>query len=107
MLMEFNFIIDSFTLRRGAPAMLELYCVKCNSLLIFYQKDGPGPLLRCYWDRIHGPANMKNLNSADPSADSLTCPLCRESIGIKSLYEKEQRLAFVLIEGSFLIKEIR
>lgn len=107
--MNYEFIIDSFTERRGAPVMLELSCAHCNRYLFTYQKDGPGPLLRCYWDRIHAPDNLKNLlhhSPNDKALDSLLCPYCVQPIGTKGLYEKEQRPVFILIENSFRIRQL-
>jgi hypothetical protein len=105
--MTHHFIIDSYTIRRGEPAMLELHCAQCNAFVMMYQKDGPGPLLRCYWDRIHGPKGLVGLqNSATPSTLKLLCPHCSSLIGEKGLYEKEQRLVFNLVEGSFRIQPL-
>ncbi len=107
--MAYVFINDSYTARRGEPAMLELCCAKCNHYLFTYQKDGPGPLLRCYWDRIHAPDELKNAvcNSPDDkSLNVIVCRYCEQVIGTKGVYEKEQRLAFFLVEGSFVIRPL-
>ncbi len=97
-----NFIYDQYTERRGDPAMLEIECAQCNQFLCRYQKDGPGPLLRCYWDRIHAPEDLKRAIQSN-SVDSLICCHCGQQIGEKGIYEKEHRLAFFLKEGSFEI----
>ncbi len=107
--MLYEFIIDTFTERRGAPAMLELTCAYCNHYLLTYQKDGPGPLLRCYWDRIHGPDDVKNLiqhNPDDMTLNVLLCRFCDRVIGEKGIYEKEHRLVFILKQDSFMIKQL-
>jgi len=41
---KFKFKNDSYTRRRGAPAMLMISCALCNEYIMSYQKDGPGPL---------------------------------------------------------------
>jgi|JI9StandDraft_1071089.scaffolds.fasta_scaffold09790_3 hypothetical protein len=105
---EYSFVIDAFTLRRGAPALLEISCSSCGHYLVTYQKDGPGPLLRCYWDRIHAPEEMHRLQDSceEKTCEILACPGCEKKIGEKALYEKESRMAFFLVEDSFLIKEL-
>ncbi|MBS0585434.1 MAG: hypothetical protein JSR76_03920 [Verrucomicrobia bacterium] len=102
--LDYTFVIDAFTERRGLPSLLEISCAACQAYLITYQKDGPGPLLRCYFDRIHGPKDLCNLH--DTSPEVLRCERCKNEIGKKGIYEKEDRLAFFLLENSFLIKEI-
>lgn len=83
--------------------MLELSCAKCGNYLITYQKDGPGPLLRCYWDRIHAPCHMTKLSES--SENEFRCINCCTEIGKQGIYEKESRLAFFLILGSFKEEE--
>ena len=94
---QHHFVVNEFTLKRGEPKMLNLFCACCKGYLITYQKDGPGPLLRCYWDRIHAP-------SLDSNENALVCPHCDSLIGKKGVYAKENRLAFFLEEGSFVIE---
>lgn len=101
--MGFEFIIDSYTLSRGEPAMLEIHCMHCNALVMNYQKDGPGPLLRCYLDRIHFPDALKNLHLAPQKPSVLSCHSCGQLIGKIMIYEKEDRLAFLLVPDSFQI----
>lgn len=100
--MAYEFVIDEYTVKRGEPQILELSCSNCNEYLMTYQKDGPGPLLRCYWDRIHAPPHLHQLKDFK---DELVCPHCHNCIGQKGIYEKENREAFFLIEGSLTIKE--
>jgi len=50
-------IIDANTLYRikkygGSSVVYIIHCPNCLSNLFEYQKDGNGPLLRCYKDRI-------------------------------------------------------
>jgi hypothetical protein len=74
-----------------------------------YQKDGPGPLLRCYLDRIHHPETLaKRQEEAfdKNSAHKLACPSCHIVIGSPILYEKEARPAYHLRPGFFTLKKI-
>ncbi len=93
---ELQFVIDAYTERRGEPAMLKIHCTNCESHLITYQKDGPGPFLRCYFDRIHPPCR-------EVAPSHFTCSHCNALIGKQGIYEKENRLAYFLVEGSFAL----
>lgn len=106
---KFKFKNDSYTRRRGAPAMLVLSCLGCSEPIICYQKDGPGPLLRCYLDRIHYPEAIKtrshqpfNKNEAEP----LVCNKCNTAIGVPIVYEKEGRPAYHMRPGFFTQKRL-
>jgi hypothetical protein len=77
---------------------------------MLYQKDGPGPLLRCYLDRIHDPEILNNLQKTCDSKDELsqlTCSKCNQHIGIPMVYEKENRLTYQMIKGSFSKQKIK
>jgi hypothetical protein len=82
--------------RGGWSRMLEINCEKCGHLICRYQKDGPGPLKRMYLDR------MEDFRLAE---DSLVCPNCNETLGIKTIYKKEERSAYRLFVGS-VVKRI-
>ena len=105
---EFQFIYDQYTSRRGAPKMLNIHCDGCNDLLIKYQKDGPGRLLRCYQDRIHAPIDLKN-RQHEPfnvkTSPNLSCSHCRLVIGRPMIYQSESRPAYHLVKGSFWFRE--
>jgi len=93
-----KFVIDEYTQRRGDPVMLEISCAQCSEYILTYQKDGPGPLLRCYWDRIHFPEYLiHNLE------DLLTCRGCGVVVGKRGIYIKEDRLAYFLVEEAISI----
>lgn len=96
-----SFILDSYTFSRGKPTMLDLHCAYCGAHLITYQKDGPGPLKRCYLDRIH---SCKTKGPEDDHPEILKRNKCSKTIGDQYIYEKEQRPAYKLLEGSFIIK---
>jgi GTP cyclohydrolase II len=89
--------------RGGAATLLTVSCAVCASALFRYQKDGDGPLFRCYLDRINN-GEFPVLASSDLPAVSpqlLTCPTCGSTIGELSRY-REGRLAFLLYQGMFL-----
>ncbi len=106
---KFKFKNDSFMRSRGAPAMLVITCAQCNSYLMSYQKDGPGPLLRCYLDRIHHPeilAERQNQEFDKKTAPKLECPSCHIVVGSPIIYEKETRPAYHLRPGFIKLKKI-
>ena len=105
---KFKFKKDSYARSRGAPKMLFICCSTCDDYIISYQKDGPGPLLRCYLDRIHHPEQMHNkqhepFNKND--CPNLECFQCKKIIGVPFIYEKEDRPAYHMRPGSFMIKK--
>lgn len=103
---EYTFVIDEYTKKRGDPAMLDLSCSCCKTHIMLYQKDGPGPLLRCYWDRIHAPKEFVGLHKKSHHPEALTCPTCNTLLGRTDLYTKENRLVFVLEENQIHIQEL-
>jgi ribosomal protein S27E len=88
--------------RGGATRFLELACGDCGTLVMIYQKDGPGPLWRCYLDRIFAPPELAGLQHQvqhrREMAD-LTCPGCGKVLGVPDVYEPENRLAYRLRRG--------
>lgn len=109
----FNTKKDQYRINRGGKSeFLEITCSKCNSLVFVYQKDGPGPLLRTYFDRIVFPNNFSNLQNEFnidnfKNASELKCPICKYILGIPINYEKEQRVAFRLFQGSVKKKRFK
>ncbi len=84
---------DRFWKNRGGYArLLAIRCEKCKEILCYYQKDGPGLLKRIYIDRI-----IKTYARAEKK---LTCHKCGHVLGVRYIYEKEKRPAFMLFEGS-------
>lgn len=81
--------------RGGRSRLLDIFCVKCATLLMVYQKDGPGPLKRGYFDRIMTPFSPRLLK----------CKKCHHVIGVPYVYPKEQRKAFLLELGSITKKQ--
>lgn len=106
---KFKFKNDSYMKSRGAPAMLVMSCSNCMSYVMSYQKDGPGPLLRCYLDRIHHPEDLAKRQESSfdkKTAPKLECPSCRTVIGSPIIYEKESRPAYHLRPGFFALKKV-
>lgn len=107
---KIKFKVDQYMKRRGKPSLLELYCAECETYVISYQKDGPGPLLRCYLDRIHHPeelAEREKLPFNTKTFEKLSCPNCKTVIGSPIIYEKEERPAYHLRPGFFHSKKVR
>lgn len=88
-----NFVNDKYKTDRGNYSrLLKIDCEKCGEFVCFYQKDGPGNLRRMYFDRIFKNKNIiKNKN--------LYCKN-KHLLGVKILYEKENRNAFRLFVES-------
>lgn len=106
---KFKFKKDSYMKSRGAPAMLTMFCANCNSYIMSYQKDGPGPLLRCYLDRIHHPEALEKRQHEHfdkGTSLKLECPSCQTVVGSPIIYEKEDRPAYHLRPGFFSLKKI-
>jgi len=81
---------DGFRAGRGGHTrILKLTCSKCDMFLCNYQKDGPGHLRRVYFDRMIG-------FSVDEDAQFLCCLKCDTILGMKIVYEEENRLAYRL-----------
>ena len=94
---------DKYSIFRGGKSNLYfIKCKRCKLQLCIYQKDGLGPLLRMYLDRIYkGKAFI-------PSHIICKCPNCNKMIGVYYIYAKEKRLAIKLFASSItksLIKE--
>ncbi len=85
--------------RGGYSRLLRICCQKCDAEICRYQKDGPGALRRMYIDRISEP-------TVSLVRKDLTCPN-GHLLGIKIIYEKEDRPAFRLIADSFIKKIVK
>lgn len=84
--------------RGGWSRILDICCEKCEQHICYYQKDGPGPLKRMYHDR------MSDFSTQE---DKLTCPKCKEVLGIGIIYAKENRPAYRLFVGSITKKLVK
>jgi len=85
--------------RGGYSRFLGISCQKCGEHICNYQKDGPGNLRRMYIDRIIDP-------SVPISRKDLSCSK-NHLIGVKIIYDKENRPAFRLFVDSVIKKIIK
>lgn len=85
--------------RGGFSRFLEIKCGSCESFICYYQKDGPGIIKRLYQDRILG------LDVED--VKQIICKNCKSIIGTRTIYEKENRLAYSVPLGSISRKIIK
>ncbi len=85
--------------RTGQSRLYLISCTKCSSPICYYQKDGPGVLLRMYIDRIFEP--KVSLTRKDLA--------CKNGhiVAHKTIYEKENRPAFRLFEHSIAKKIVK
>jgi hypothetical protein len=83
--------------RGGNSRVLEISCSSCKTVVTHYQKDGPGILKRMYVDRF--------INN-NPKSEMLTCPNCKESLGMLYDYKKENRPAYKLFTGAITKKVV-
>jgi ribosomal protein S27E len=91
--------------RGGYSRLLNVFCRKCNNLILTYQKDGPGNLRRLYIDRIFYPKNFSYLQDKN-NVPVLKCKKCSEILGTPIIYKKENRKAFRLYQDA-VTKKIR
>lgn len=97
---------DRYRSARGGEAhLLDIFCSNCNSLIIKYQKDGRGGLLRCYLNRILFPPDLEALqyhynHSNLKNLPNLTCQSCKSVIGTPMVYT-DGRIAYRLQIGNF------
>lgn len=83
---------DKYKSARGGHSRLyKISCESCGAQVCVYQKDGPGALRRMYVDRMF---------VFTPAGKDLVCVSCKKTIGIGITYEKENRPAYRLFEGS-------
>jgi hypothetical protein len=92
--------------RGGYARFLNIYCARCGSHILLYQKDGPGVLYRLYLDRIFAPedlATLQNVADVDQLPD-LVCRSCGALMGTPYIWEEENRTAYLLTEGGIVKK---
>lgn len=85
--------------RGGYSRLLSISCQKCGEHICNYQKDGPGNLRRLYLDRIADP-------KISISKKDLSCSN-NHLIGVKIIYNKENRPAFRLFVDSVVKKIVK
>lgn len=84
--------------RGGWSRILDILCENCERHICYYQKDGPGILKRMYFDRIGG---------LEVGTDVFVCPSCKDILGTKMIYKKEDRPAYRLFVGSVIKKIVK
>lgn len=99
---------DRFSAKGGESSkVLDIVCRRCNNIVLVYQKDGQGPLLRCYLDRIIYPETYKKLRRfrSVRGVPRLSCNDCDAIMGKPVRYwsttGQAHRLAFKMIQPSF------
>lgn len=107
---ERKFKVDKYSrAREGFSKFLEIICSKCQNKIALYQKDGSGNLFRLYLDRIFEPTELRESLAHMKSKKDLSglkCGKCDNLIGVPMVYEKEDRLAFNLVKGSYYKKNV-
>ena len=94
--------------RSGCSRLFNIHCRKCNNIVVVYQKDGIGTVLRrLYMDRILAPKNLVGLQKQILKKISVvTCETCGHILGMPYIYKKEKRKSFRLHKDS-IIKTIK
>lgn len=96
--------VDQFLRVRGGHArLLHVRCARCDELVFEYQKDGAGPLLRCYIARVLAPAaRVVALRDIETIEDlrPLDCTSCGLRLGDPMRYS-DGRLAYRMHAGAF------
>jgi len=83
--------------RGGYSQILDIICEHCGHHICFYQKDGPGSLRRMYADRM-----------IDLQLDGkiLACNNCQRELGVRIIWQKEDRPAYRLFVESVKKKRV-
>lgn len=98
--MKASFVNDKYKKARGGfSRLLQISCQKCGSVICHYQKDGAGNLRRMYLDRITEP-------KVSIARKDFSCPQ-NHLLGVKIIYEKEQRPAFRLFVDAVAKKIVK
>ncbi len=89
--------------RIGNSRLYDIICAKCGYKVLVYQKDGPGNLLRLYFDRIIAPLELVDLQKQDiKTIDYLKCQQCQNLLASPYIYIKETRPAFRLFKDQII-----
>jgi GTP cyclohydrolase II len=105
---EFPVHRDKYFRERGGFArVLEIACARCGQPLLVYQKDGDGPLLRSYYNRIIHPLDLVPPAGEATGSDyaQFACPACRAGCGQTTRY-KDGRLAIEYRHGAVKYRPI-
>jgi len=89
--------------RVGNSRLYDIICSNCSHKVLVYQKDGPGNLLRLYFDRIIAPVELIDLHKKNiKEIDYLKCLKCQNLLASPYIYLKENRPAFRLFKDKFI-----
>jgi hypothetical protein len=89
--------------RGGKAKVIAICCSNCHKKVIEYQKDGVGPLHRCYANRVVSPVEFANIVNAilvESLLPILKCLECNQIIGYPTTHS-DKRLAWNLILGKW------
>jgi len=105
---EYKLKHDSHQSSRGEAHLLNISCTRCETLILKYQKDGKGNLLRCYINRIFYPEEYSTLQNSmlvqqPKDMPNLECQNCKTIIGTPIRHD-DGRLAYRLIKGTYMKK---
>ena len=105
---KFRIKHDKYKLVRDpSTKILVLFCRVCGAEVLTYQKDGPGPIRRLYFDRIFAPKKLVHLETKRlTTITPLRCAKCKEYLGTPYMYIKEKRKAFKVYQDA-LVKKSR
>ncbi len=97
---------DVYTKARGGwSTLLSIFCAKCKRNNFLYQKDGPGELKRMYLDKVIAPesfAKKLSTHAKITDVDNLSCTNCGHLMATPMIYEKENRLAYKVVQGGMI-----
>ncbi len=97
---KLSFKSDKYRKNRGGSSRwLVLNCEKCKNPILLYQKDGSVILKRLYFDRI--------VALKDFAGKNLTCKKCKTALGVRTVYQKENRPAYRLFAGAIEKKIVK
>lgn len=89
---------DQYQIDRGGySTFLLIHCAHCARAQFLYQKDGDGPLLRCYLNRIRLPFHN--------AIEQLRCHGCDRLLGERGRY-KDGRLAYFLLPDAIRCNDL-
>lgn len=93
------------TARGGWSSLLSLSCAACESDSGLYQKDGPGPLLRCYANRFVDLDGHTVRRKTATQEAVWNCESCNATLGNGFTYE-DSRWAFDLVASSVIVEVV-
>ncbi len=94
---NFSFKKDKYKSARGGYSrLLNVCCRKCESVIVVYQKDGPGNLRRLYFDRIFRPENLNGLRVLNiENVPELKCEKYDRVLGTPYIFKRGELYAYI------------